>query len=72
MDPGAETVDWLVLVGILVVRHGQTLKQAWRFTMGEFLAVVNLEGYINAHRSDGWDRNRLRDFEADLRERGLI
>jgi hypothetical protein len=65
-------VDWLMLVGILVAKHGQSLRGAWKFTLGEFFAVVDIESYINARKPDGWDKDKISDFEANLRERGLI
>ena len=61
-----------MLVGILVSRHGIPLRDAWRFTLGEYFAVIDVEAYINAKKPDGWDRQKAADFEAHLRERGLI
>ena len=62
----------MVLVGVLVSRHGIPLRDAWRFTLGEYMAVTDLDAYINAKKPDGWDKEKIADFEAHLRKKGIL
>lgn len=51
-------------------KHGVTLRDAWGFTMGEFFAVIDIDAYIHAKPTDGWDKAKLADFEEHLRKMG--
>lgn len=56
---------------MLVNDHHQQLDQAWRFTIQEFFMVVDLRSYIARTRGNGWDDEKVGDFEQHLRNLGI-
>jgi hypothetical protein len=58
-------------VALLVVKHGQQLDQAWRFTLREFFAVCDYNSERNGRRRGAWDHDRLSGLEAHLQNMGI-
>ena len=59
------------MVAMLVNDHNQPLDQAWRFTVPEFLMVVDLKSYIARRTNMMWDDEKLGAFEQHLRNLGV-
>lgn len=58
-------------MAILVANYHQPLDNAWRFTMDEFIMVVDFKSAARSFTASGWDDDKAEDFKRHLKRMGI-